>query len=93
MWVVTAPCLFGAGLLRCRLWCVTTCLPQSSKRPENEGPAELYYNETRAAQYTTNTRVMSIQSAMTQRAVELLNFPEGEPKLILDCEFGGTTAV
>jgi 18S rRNA (guanine1575-N7)-methyltransferase len=56
-----------------------------ARRPENEGPAELYYNDKRAAQYTSNTRVMSIQSAMSTRALELLNFPEGEPKLVLDC--------
>jgi 18S rRNA (guanine1575-N7)-methyltransferase len=55
-----------------------------ARRPENVGPAELYYNDTRAAQYTSNTRVMSIQSAMTERAIELLNFPADEPKLILD---------
>lgn len=57
-----------------------------ARRPENEGPAELYYNDKRAAQYTSNTRVMSIQSAMSTRALELLNFPSEEPRLILDCE-------
>jgi 18S rRNA (guanine1575-N7)-methyltransferase len=58
----------------------------SMSRPELVGPAELYYNDSRAAQYTSNTRVMNIQAAMTERAVELLNFAPGESKLVLDCE-------
>jgi 18S rRNA (guanine1575-N7)-methyltransferase len=63
--------------------------PHAMSRPEVEGPAELYYNETRAAQYTTNSRVMTIQNEMAERALQLLNFPEESgPQLIMDLGCG-----
>lgn len=57
-------------------------------RPELAGPAELYYNDTRASTYTTNSRVVSIQTEMAERALQLLNFGDEEPRLVLDLGCG-----
>ena len=57
-------------------------------RPETSGPADLFYNEKRAAQYTTNSRVISIQTEMAERALQLLNFGDDEPKLVMDLGCG-----
>ena len=53
-------------------------------RPEHIGPPELFYNETEAAKYTNNTRIIDIQMSMSSRAIELLNLPEDQPSFILD---------
>lgn len=57
-------------------------------RPELAGPAELYYNDSRAAQYTTNSRVITIQTEMAERALALLNFGDDNPRLIMDLGCG-----
>ena len=62
--------------------------PHKMSRPELVGPAELYYNDSRAAQYTTNSRVMTVQSDMAERALQLLNFKDEGPKLIMDLGCG-----
>ncbi|XP_064467264.1 probable 18S rRNA (guanine-N(7))-methyltransferase [Ornithodoros turicata] len=60
----------------------------SSRRPEHVGPPELFYNEQEAAKYTTNTRIIEIQTSMSERAIELLALPEDTPYLILDLGCG-----
>lgn len=55
-------------------------------RPEDLLPPDLYYNATRSARYTSNTRIQKIQSDMTHRALTLLNLKS--PSLLLDIGSG-----
>lgn len=55
-------------------------------RPEDLLPPDLYYNESRSAQYTSNTRIQKIQADMTNRALSLLNLRS--PSLVLDIGSG-----
>lgn len=57
-------------------------------RPEHSAPPEIFYNETEAKKYTCNSRMIEIQSRMSERAVELLNLPEEEECLVLDIGCG-----
>ncbi|KZO97815.1 S-adenosyl-L-methionine-dependent methyltransferase [Calocera viscosa TUFC12733] len=57
-------------------------------RPEHQAPPEIYYGDAEARKYTANSRIQSIQSSMTLRALELLNLPEDEPALLLDIGCG-----
>jgi len=57
-------------------------------RPEHTAPPEVYYDETEAAKYTSNTRVIKVQDEMTNRAIELLCLPEDETCLLLDVGCG-----
>eukprot|EP00741_Cyanophora_paradoxa_P019489 tig00021127_g18813.t1 len=57
-------------------------------RPEEIGPPEIFYNETEAKKYTTNSRIQEIQARMTNRALELLNLPPDQPSLVLDIGCG-----
>eukprot|EP00877_Chromochloris_zofingiensis_P010724 jgi/Chrzof1/5905/Cz16g20060.t1 len=60
-----------------------------SERPEHTAPPEIFYNEDEARKYTTNSRMINIQSALTQRALELLALPDdGTPRLLLDLGCG-----
>eukprot|EP00727_Mastigamoeba_balamuthi_P013475 m51a1_g8750 putative uncharacterized methyltransferase wbscr22-like (763) ;mRNA; f:85347-89972 len=52
-------------------------------RPEHTAPPEIFYNEEMADKYASSSRMMEIQSTMTERAVELLNVPEDSPPLLL----------
>ncbi|XP_015269034.1 PREDICTED: probable 18S rRNA (guanine-N(7))-methyltransferase [Gekko japonicus] len=60
----------------------------SGKRPEHRGPPELFYDESEARKYTHNSRMIGIQSQMSERAVELLGLPEGRPCFLLDVGCG-----
>ncbi|KIW94400.1 uncharacterized protein Z519_04376 [Cladophialophora bantiana CBS 173.52] len=55
-------------------------------RPEDLLPPDLYYNDTASAKYTTSSRIQSIQSSMTNRALELLDLDC--PSFILDIGCG-----
>ncbi len=44
-------------------------------RPEAIAPPEIFYNDIEAKKYAENTRILEIQSKMTQRACELMNLP------------------
>lgn len=55
-------------------------------RPEDHLPADLHYDDASARRYTTSTRIKSIQSQMTYRALELLAL-QG-PSHILDIGCG-----
>lgn len=58
-------------------------------RPELTAPPEVFYNDDEARKYTDNTRIMDIQTALTERALELLALPDdGTPKYILDLGCG-----
>lgn len=59
------------------------------ERPEHTAPADIFYNQDEAAKYTTNTRMIAIQEALTKRALELLALPQdGMPRLLLDIGCG-----
>ncbi|KAI0208796.1 putative 18S rRNA (guanine-N(7))-methyltransferase [Lamellibrachia satsuma] len=60
----------------------------SGHRPEHQAPPEVFYNETEARKYTANTRMISIQQQLSERAVELLALPEDTPCFILDVGCG-----
>ncbi|EJU05289.1 S-adenosyl-L-methionine-dependent methyltransferase [Dacryopinax primogenitus] len=57
-------------------------------RPEHIAPPEIYYGDAEARKYTENSRIQSIQSAMTLRALELLALPPDEPAFLLDIGCG-----
>ena len=58
-------------------------------RPEETAPPEIFYNDIEARKYTDNSRIIKIQTALTERALELLALPEdGTPKLLLDLGCG-----
>ena len=59
------------------------------ERPEHTAPPDVFYNDTEARKYTTNSRIMNIQRQLTERAMELLCLPDdGQPKLLLDLGCG-----
>ncbi|XP_038615379.1 probable 18S rRNA (guanine-N(7))-methyltransferase isoform X2 [Tachyglossus aculeatus] len=60
----------------------------SGRRPEHRGPPELFYNEDEARKYTQNSRMIGIQTQMSERAVELLALPEEQPCFLLDVGCG-----
>jgi len=60
--------------------------PQMS-RPELEAPPEIFYNETEAQKYDT-TRMLEMQTELTERAIELLNIPVGRSLFIVDIGCG-----
>ena len=60
----------------------------AGKKPEHQAPPEIFYNEEEAAKYTSNTRIMQIQSEMSERALELLALPEDQSCLLLDIGCG-----
>ncbi|KXZ47612.1 hypothetical protein GPECTOR_34g771 [Gonium pectorale] len=59
------------------------------ERPEHMAPPDIFYNEDEARKYTTNSRMIAIQAALTERALELLALPtDGLPRLLLDLGCG-----
>ncbi|XP_028663000.1 probable 18S rRNA (guanine-N(7))-methyltransferase isoform X1 [Erpetoichthys calabaricus] len=60
----------------------------SCRRPEHKAPPEVYYNEEEARKYTQNSRMIEIQSQMSERAVELLSLPENQSCFLLDIGCG-----
>ncbi|WVR06972.1 hypothetical protein IAU60_004009 [Kwoniella sp. DSM 27419] len=57
-------------------------------RPEEISPPEIFYGDVEASKYTANSRIKSIQSQMTSRALELLALPEDESAFVLDIGCG-----
>eukprot|EP01091_Cochliopodium_minus_P013377 TRINITY_DN4296_c0_g2_i1.p1 TRINITY_DN4296_c0_g2~~TRINITY_DN4296_c0_g2_i1.p1 ORF type:complete len:280 (-),score=78.97 TRINITY_DN4296_c0_g2_i1:31-870(-) len=58
-------------------------------RPEHIAPPEIYYNEEEAKKYAQNTRIIEIQTRMSERAIELLCLPDDNvPKYLLDVGCG-----
>ncbi|XP_026874905.2 probable 18S rRNA (guanine-N(7))-methyltransferase [Electrophorus electricus] len=60
----------------------------SCRRPEHMAPPEVFYNEEEAKKYTQNSRMIEIQTRMSERAVELLNLAEDQPCYLLDVGCG-----
>lgn len=60
----------------------------SARRPEYIGPPEIFYSEQEAAKYTTNSRIIEIQTKMSERAIELLALPEDQSYFIVDIGCG-----
>ncbi|XP_066551623.1 18S rRNA (guanine-N(7))-methyltransferase [Amia ocellicauda] len=63
-------------------------MSSSCRRPEHMAPPEVFYNADEAKKYTQNSRMIEIQSQMSERAVELLSLPEGQPCYLLDVGCG-----
>ncbi|MFH4983040.1 hypothetical protein AB6A40_009749 [Gnathostoma spinigerum] len=57
-------------------------------RPEHSGPPELFYNEEESSKYSSNSHIISVQSEMSDRAVELLALPDDRSSYILDIGCG-----
>ena len=58
-------------------------------RPELTAPAQYFYDAAEAKKYTTSSRVIEIQERLTERALELLNFPRDDrPRFLLDIGCG-----
>ncbi|KAF1950419.1 S-adenosyl-L-methionine-dependent methyltransferase [Byssothecium circinans] len=55
-------------------------------RPEDTLPPDLFYNDAESQKYTTSSRIQTIQSSMTHRALSLLSLPSSS--LILDVGCG-----
>uniref|UniRef100_A0A452GRR9 18S rRNA (guanine-N(7))-methyltransferase n=1 Tax=Gopherus agassizii TaxID=38772 RepID=A0A452GRR9_9SAUR len=60
----------------------------SGRRPEHRGPPELFYDEAEARKYSQNSRMIAIQSQMSERAVELLGLPDDRSCFLLDVGCG-----
>ncbi|RWS24545.1 uncharacterized protein B4U80_00862 [Leptotrombidium deliense] len=61
----------------------------SHRRPEHKAPPEIFYDDTEAKKYASNSRMIEIQSEMSARAIELLALPDdAEGSLILDLGCG-----
>ena len=52
-----------------------------SSRPELQGLPEAYYNEKEAAKYHSNSRIITIQREITNRAIELLNLSDEQKSM------------
>ena len=59
-----------------------------SSRPENQLPPQFFYNMTEAKKYSNCSRIIEIQSQMSERAIELLNMDNESGSLILDIGCG-----
>lgn len=57
-------------------------------RPEENAPPEVWYDATEAAKYTSNTRMRSVQTQLSERCYELLALPPSAPSLLLDVGCG-----
>lgn len=55
--------------------------------PEFSNPPEIYYDDRESKKYNSNSRIIKIQSEITQRAIELLNIQD-EDSFILDIGCG-----
>lgn len=58
-------------------------------RPELLAPPEIFYNDGEARKYTSSSRIIDIQTQLSERALELLALPDdGVPRLLLDIGCG-----
>lgn len=57
-------------------------------RPEGTQAPDQYYDEREAQKYNSSSRIISIQSDIAQRAIELLTLPDSRPSYILDIGCG-----
>ncbi|KAH3758125.1 ribosome biogenesis methyltransferase WBSCR22 [Pelomyxa schiedti] len=60
-----------------------------ARRPEHEAPPDVYYDEDMASKYASSSRMIEIQTQMSERAIELMNLnTEDGPLLLLDLGCG-----
>lgn len=59
-----------------------------SRRPENSGPPEEFYNAAEASKYAVSSRMASVQTSLAQRCLDLLALPPDSPALLLDIGCG-----
>ncbi|KAK7291874.1 hypothetical protein RIF29_07374 [Crotalaria pallida] len=60
-----------------------------ASRPEVIAPPEIFYDDAEARKYTSSSRIVQIQTELSERALELLALPQdGVPKLLLDIGCG-----
>lgn len=57
-------------------------------RPEHTAPPDIFYDESEAQKYAQSSRMIEIQTQMSERAIELLKLPPGKPSYILDVGCG-----
>ncbi|VDN50487.1 unnamed protein product [Dracunculus medinensis] len=57
-------------------------------RPEHAAAPEIFYNEEQAAKYSINSRIISVQSEMSKRAIQLLALPDDKSCFLLDIGCG-----
>ncbi|CAN4100579.1 unnamed protein product [Withania somnifera] len=58
-------------------------------RPELLAPPEIFYNDDEARKYTSSSRIIDIQTQLSERALELLALSDdGVPRLLLDIGCG-----
>lgn len=57
-------------------------------RPEHIAPPEIFYNDDEAKKYAMSSRMIDVQSSMSERAVELLGLNDTEANLVLDIGCG-----
>ncbi|KAI1720219.1 methyltransferase domain-containing protein [Ditylenchus destructor] len=60
----------------------------AGRRPEYSNPPEQFYNEEEAKKYTSNSRMVKIQAELAERAYELLELDDDEPRILLDIGCG-----
>jgi 18S rRNA (guanine1575-N7)-methyltransferase len=56
-------------------------------RPEHIAPPDIFYNHEEAIRYASGSRIIEIQTKMSERALELLELPE-RPCVVLDLGCG-----
>ncbi|EFA84220.1 hypothetical protein PPL_03297 [Heterostelium album PN500] len=52
-------------------------------RPEHIAPPEIFYDDVESRKYSSNSRIIEIQTTMAERAYELLSIPEDKEGLLL----------
>ncbi|KTW31411.1 hypothetical protein T552_00055 [Pneumocystis carinii B80] len=57
-------------------------------RPEHQAPPHIYYDETEARKYTSNSRTQMVQAEMTLRSLDLLNLPKKKMCFLMDIGCG-----
>lgn len=57
-------------------------------RPEGSQAPEVFYDETEARKYNASSRMITIQAEISERAIEMLSLPPGQPAYILDVGCG-----
>uniref|UniRef100_H2Z4R2 18S rRNA (guanine-N(7))-methyltransferase n=1 Tax=Ciona savignyi TaxID=51511 RepID=H2Z4R2_CIOSA len=60
----------------------------SKNRPESRAPPDIFYDQKEAEKYTSNSRMIEIQTEMSERAIELLNLPKDTSCMLLDVGCG-----
>ena len=61
---------------------------KNRSRPEETGPADVFYDETEARKYLHSSRMIEVQTTMAERALEMLCLPEDVPCMLLDIGCG-----